>query len=47
VSDPAYELGAVLCVEVEEDVDAVEYIEALQDLGLDVGGSVVPIVVLV
>ena len=39
VSDPAYELGAVLCVEVEEDVDAVEYIETTPGLEVYVEGS--------
>ena len=46
-SDPVYELGTVLCVELMDDVDAVEYIDTLLELGVDVGGSELQIVALV
>jgi hypothetical protein len=39
VSDPVYELGTVLCVELRDDVDAVE-------IGVDVGGSELQVVAL-
>jgi hypothetical protein len=46
-NDPVYELGTVLRVEFKDDVDAVEYIDTLLELGVDVGGSELQIVALV
>jgi hypothetical protein len=43
-NDPVYELGTVLRVEFKDDVDAVEYIDILLELGVDVGGSELQIV---